>query len=176
MLRKKNITLNGKKADGTEKTNEGDVIKFFLADDTFDKMQGNSSNDLYFKNLDYKKYIDIIFEDDDICVLNKPANLLSQSDDSGEYCLNDYFLAYLYQTGKLTEESFKTFHPSVSNRLDRNTTGLVLCGKSLKGSQHNASILKNRDLEKYYLALVYGKVEKKASLISAKPFCQQTEN
>lgn len=164
MLRKKNITLNGKKSDGTEKTQEGDVVKFFLSDETFDKMQGQKSDNLYFKDLEYNKYIDVIFEDEDIVILNKPANLLTQSDGSGEYCLNDYYLAYLYHTGKLTEESFKTFHPSVSNRLDRNTTGLVLCGKSLKGSQHNASVLKNRDLEKYYLALVYGKVEKNASV------------
>lgn len=164
MLRKKNITLNGKKSDGTDKTKEGDVVKFFLSDETFDKMQGQKSTDLYFKDLDYSKFIDVIFEDDDIVILNKPANLLTQSDETGEYCLNDYYLAYLYNTGKLSEESYKTFHPSVSNRLDRNTTGLVLCGKSLKGSQRNASILKNRDLEKYYLALVYGKVEKNASV------------
>jgi len=164
MLRKKNITINGQKADGTEKTSEGDVVKFFLSDETFDKMQGQTNTDLYFKNLDYKKYIDVIFEDDDIVVLNKPVNLLTQSDDSGEYCLNDYYLAYLYDTNKLTVESYKTFHPSVSNRLDRNTTGLVLCGKSLKGSQNNAAILKNRDLNKYYLALVDGIIKESGSI------------
>ena len=60
MLRKKNITLNGKKADGTEKTAEGDVVKFFLSDETFDKMSGNTSNDMPFMVLDYKPYIEVI--------------------------------------------------------------------------------------------------------------------
>ncbi|MCQ2536600.1 MAG: RluA family pseudouridine synthase [Lachnospiraceae bacterium] len=160
MLRKKNITLNGKKADGTEKTAEGDVVKFFLSDETFDKMSGNTSNDMPFMELDYKPYIEVLYEDEDVLFLNKPQGLLTQSDDSGDKCLNDYLLAYLFQTGKLSKEQYSTFHPSVSNRLDRNTSGIVLCGKSLKGSQDNARILKDRTLEKHYIALVKGIAKK----------------
>ena len=167
MLRKKNIVLNGKKADGTEKTKEGDVVKFFLSDDTFEKMSSSyTDSHIDYFNLDYSRQIDVLYEDEDVCYLNKPAGLLTQSDESKEFCLNDYFLAYLFQNKKITEKEYKTFHPSISNRLDRNTSGIVLCGKSLKGLQDNAQMLKERTLEKHYYALVKGKVENEGLVLA----------
>ena len=164
MLRKKNITLNGKKADGTEKTKEGDVVRFFFSDETFGKMSG-AENVLSeydrLMGLSFEKKIHVLFEDDDVCFLDKASGELSQTDDSGKDSLNEYFLSYLINTGKLSRDEFKTFKPSVSNRLDRNTSGILICGKTLKGLQENAAMLRDRNCEKHYRALVVGDVKEK---------------
>ena len=124
MLRKKNITLNGKKATGNEKLLKGDTIKLFLSDETFDKFAGSSQVARAYCELD------IVYEDPDIIIINKPAGMLSQPADDGEPSLVEYLTGYLLKKGDLTEEQLKTFRPSVCNRLDRNTSGMVCAGKS----------------------------------------------
>lgn len=166
MLRKKNITLNGKKASGNEKVLEGDVITFFLSDETFDKFSGGSIQksfeDKEFENLkrlvnhsSYKEF-KILYEDDDILVINKPAGLLSQKATNQDISANELFLAYLINSGQLSCEMFRVFRPSIANRLDRNTSGLLLCGKTMKGLQELAYALKERTVKKYYICLVEG--------------------
>ncbi len=71
----------------------------------------------------------------------------------------EYFQRYLLDTGAISEQELETFHPAPCNRLDRNTSGLVLCGKSLAGLQALSEALKLRTMKKYYLALVLGKVD-----------------
>jgi 23S rRNA pseudouridine955/2504/2580 synthase len=168
MLRKKNITLNGKKADGKEKIQAGDVVRFFLSDETFDKFASNNKQNnshfagkstSYMSNhktpiLDFSKSgLKILYEDTDILVFDKPAGMLSQKSKPEDISVNDYLLAYL--------DSFQrdsTFVPSVCNRLDRNTSGIILCGKSLIGSQELGRMLKERSLAKYYRCIVIGRL------------------
>ena len=89
MLRKKNITLNGKKATGNEKLLKGDTIKLFLSDETFDKFAGSTQIARAYCELD------IIYEDADIIIINKPAGMLSQPADDGESSLVEYLIGYL---------------------------------------------------------------------------------
>ena len=77
------------------------------------------------------KGIEIVYEDDHLLFVNKPAGILSQGDDSGQLSLNDWILGYCLQKGA-DEEG--TLQKAVCNRLDRNTSGLVLCGKTYAGS------------------------------------------
>ena len=154
MLRKKNITLNGKKATGNEKLIKGDTIKLFLSDETFDKFTGSSQAARAYCELD------IVYEDPDIIIINKPAGMLSQPADDGEPSLVEYLIGYLLKKGDLTEEQLKTFRPSVCNRLDRNTSGMVCAGKSLAGLQFLSGIFHDRTLHKYYICLTKGKIEK----------------
>lgn len=154
MLRKKNITLNGKKATGNEKLLKGDTIKLFLSDETFDKFAGSSQAARAYCELD------IVYEDSDIIIINKPAGMLSQPADDGEPSLVEYLTGYLLKKGDLTEEQLKTFRPSVCNRLDRNTSGMVCAGKSLAGLQFLSRIFHDRTLHKYYICLTKGKIEK----------------
>ena len=154
MLRKKNITLNGKKATGNEKLLKGDTIKLFLSDETFDKFAGSSQAARAYCELD------IVYEDPDIIIINKPAGMLSQPADDGEPSLVEYLTGYLLKKGDLTEEQLKTFRPSVCNRLDRNTSGMVCAGKSLAGLQFLSRIFHDRTLHKYYICLTKGKIEK----------------
>lgn len=159
MLRKKNITMNGQKATGNELLQLNDQIKLFLSDETFDKFSlEQGENDIILSGLPVKK-LWIIFEDDDILVLNKPVGMLSQKAQMEDLSANEYIMAYLYQKGELTQESLKTFHPSICNRLDRNTSGILLFGKSLLGLQQLSLWLNERLMKKYYLCVVAGQLK-----------------
>lgn len=152
MLRKKNITRNGKKADGSEKLSEGDIIKMFMSDETIDKFMGVNENVL----LKTQVNLDVVYEDSNIIIVNKPVGMLSQKAEKNDVSLNEYIIEYLYGKKKVTDESLRTFRPSVCNRLDRNTSGLVLAGCSLTGTQTLSKMLKDRTIDKYYYCIVDG--------------------
>ncbi len=167
MLRKKNIVLNGKKADGSEKLNTADVVKLFLADDTFEKFAGTAKSESEFltlRNLAFSVEPEIVYEDADIIVINKPSGMLSQKAEAADVSANEYILHTLIERGELTEEMMRTFRPSVCNRLDRNTSGLLIAGKTLKGLQEMAEALKNRSVGKYYRCIVKGEVTESAHI------------
>lgn len=166
MLRKKNITLNGKKADGGEKIQTGDEINIFLSDETYEKFSCKSRKKDGFCPV---TNLDIIYEDDHILLINKPAGMLTQKAKPEDVSLNEYMLGYLQRSGQWTE-SEKTdrveyaFRPSVCNRLDRNTSGIVVCGKSLAGLRKMSELLRNRTVHKYYHCLVAGQVSTKRNI------------
>ncbi len=103
--------------------------------------------------------LDIIYQDEDVVFINKPAGMLSQKSASQDVSMVEYFIGYLLETKEITKQQLETFHPSVCNRLDRNTSGLILAGKTLSGLQGLSALLKNRNMEKYYLCLVKGVVK-----------------
>ena len=152
MMRKKNITLNGKKCEGNEKLAEGDVVKLFLADDTIEKFSSVQVQEV--KKVD----LDILYEDDEIILVNKPAGMLSQKAKETDESLVEYLIDYLLESGKLTENGLRAFRPSVCNRLDRNTSGIVAAGKSLAGLQMLSGVFKDRSIHKYYQCLVSGEI------------------
>ena len=154
MLRKKNITLNGKKATGKEKLVKGDTVKLFLSEDTIEKFEGTIS----VQYTDVK--LDIIYEDENILLINKPAGMLSQKASPKDVSVVEHLISYLLRSGNLTKEALKTFKPSVCNRLDRNTSGIIAAGKSLSGLQELSRMFKDRSMEKYYLCIVNGVVDK----------------
>ena len=169
MLRKKNIVLNGKKCDGKEKLSVGDEVKLFLSDETFEKFSpfarssANADN-----NVEIKAYLaayskigelKIVYENEHILVVNKPSGVLSQKAAPSDISINEWFIGYLLNKKEVTEQSLMTFKPSICNRLDRNTSGMVVCGKSLAGSQYMGRIIKDKSLEKYYHCLVQGIVQ-----------------
>ena len=116
MLRKKNIKLNGKKADGSEKVAEGDEITLYLADDTIDgfRKQSTAREENAKQPEKPQMKIEVVYEDSDILVLNKPVGVLSQKADRKDYSLVEWLVDYLGQT------SGQTFRPGICNRLDRN--------------------------------------------------------
>lgn len=157
MLRKKNIVLNGKKCTGNEQLVNGDIIKLFMADETIEKFAGKLSEAV----VEYPfKQLDIIYEDEDMIFVNKPSGMLSQKAEPKDVSINEYIIGYLLKTNAISSEQLKTFKPSVCNRLDRNTSGIILAGKSLAGSQYLSEIIKDRSLKKFYLAVVKGRVSK----------------
>ena len=155
MLRKKNITLNKKKADGSEKLEINDKVQLFLSDETIEKFSEMdvAANDVT---------LNVIYEDSDILVINKPAGMLSQKARPEDETLTEYVIAYLLRTKQLTKEDLMSFHPGLCNRLDRNTSGIIIAGKSLVGLQQMGAIIKERNIDKYYYTIVKGVVKETA--------------
>lgn len=173
MLRKKNITLNKKKASGDEILSQGDTIESFFSDETFNKfhninasseMQDNLISDKFkdpaksisTKNNNVPSEKDIIFEDNNFLLINKRAGILSQKSSDSDYSVNEWLVDYMLQKGEITPIQLKTFRPSICNRLDRNTEGIVICGKSLHGIQTLDALISEKKIEKHYLALCEG--------------------
>lgn len=157
MLRKKNITLNGKKAAGDEKTKLDDEIKLFLSDETVAKF-----SELHITSA--VTDLDILYEDDHLLLINKPCGMLSQKSSSQDLSVVEYMISYLLKEGNITVESLQGFKPGICNRLDRNTSGIVVGGKSLIGLQQLNTAFKERSLHKYYLCIVAGTMEKEQTL------------
>lgn len=180
MLRKKNITLNGKRAEGKEMLSVGDEIKFFFSEETFSKFSGmcagtdsgtEASHDTsdhinreYLHAYKSLRGITVLYEDDNILLLNKPVGVLTQKASPRDISLNEWLIGYLLTKGAITAVELRTFHPSVCNRLDRNTSGIVLCGKSLAGSQALSRIIKERTLQKFYHTVCLGELTQDETL------------
>ena len=172
MLRKKNITLNGKKAEGKEILTIGDTVKFFFADETFEKFSGHklsldksSATQKQEQCRSYRKAfqslhgIRILYEDDNVLILNKPAGILTQKAAASDLSLNEWMIGYLLDRRVISPTELNTFKPSVVNRLDRNTSGIVLCGKSLAGSQALSKLIHDRSIRKFYRTIHSGSLK-----------------
>lgn len=170
MLRKKNIVLNGQKANGNEILNQGDQIKMFFAPDTFEKLQGKSNDSKDTRLSEYRQAfrtfgdIPVLYEDEDYLILNKPVGVLSQKAEKEDLSINEWMIGYLLHKGAMKEEDLQTFRPSVCNRLDRNTSGIVLCGKSLPGSQILSRMIADRSISKFYHTICAGVMEETLDL------------
>ncbi len=178
MLRKKNIVLNERKAEGKEILAQGDSVKMYFSEETFALMTGcgtekkaaetgktaktdggaekKRKNAVGKENAGADLRNRIVYEDAQILLINKKAGWLSQSDGSAIVSANELCLSYLKDSGQLDGEQLRTFKPSIANRLDRNTSGLLIFGKTLPALQDLAVLLRERSLRKYYLAVVSG--------------------
>ena len=178
MMRKKNITLNGKRAQGNELLGEGDVICLFLAEETVEKFQSGPAR-LRGKSAGYASTqglptyasqekaplkpvknppLDILYEDEHILLVNKPAGMLSQKARPQDISLVEYLTGYLLESGAMTGEELAGFRPAVCNRLDRNTSGIVIAGKTHIGLQTMSRLLKERSIRKFYRCVVVGEI------------------
>lgn len=165
MLRRKNITLNGRKAEGKEILAQGDIVRMYFAQDTFRKFSGADGGQENERPLSgyreaYQRCggIGVLYEDEQILALNKPVGLLTQKAKEDDLSLNEWMIGYLLDSGALSPEELLTFRPSVCNRLDRNTSGLVLCGKTLAGSQRLNDMIRSRKIRKFYRTVCVGEI------------------
>ncbi len=173
MLRKKNIKRNDAKAEGSDVLCEGDRIRIFFSDETFEKMglrQSSAEQGEHVRVSEYERAyrelrgIEVVFECRDCVIFYKPAGILSQKAKPEDLSLNEYLIGYLLTEKKIREEELALFRPSVLNRLDRNTRGLVIGSKTLKGAREISKALKDRTLGKHYKAVLYGKIPEVLSL------------
>lgn len=173
MMRKKNITLNGKKCDGSERLSHGDEIRLFLAEETIGKFSGTGGTEADAGTGAVKEGrrkgaaeaglppLSIIYEDRHVLLLDKPAGVLSQKARDTDVSLVEQIQEYLLSSDQMKPEDFRTFRPSVCNRLDRNTSGLIAAGKSLAGLQILSELFRDRSLHKDYLCIVAGRLAEK---------------
>ena len=157
-LRENKIKLNGKKQPLSTRVMAGDEIKLFLAEETIEKFSEVKIQKVQ------KKKLDIVYEDEYILLINKPSGMLSQKAKETDESLVEYLIDYLLDSGKLKKEDLACFRPSVCNRLDRNTSGIVAAGRSLPGLQIMSEVIKDRSLGKYYVCVVRGIVKGEARI------------
>lgn len=158
MLRKKNIVLNGKKAEGMERLAEKDKITLFFSSETILKFQQNFNVDNN-EHSNITPAFSIIYEDDHILIINKPVGLLSQKSKPEDISAVEHIIAYLLQSGFIKLEELQTFRPGICNRLDRNTSGIMIGGKTIHGLQEMNALLKKHEVNKYYLTIVSGQMK-----------------
>ncbi len=181
MLRKKNITLNGKRAEGGEFLAVGDRVCLFFSEETYGKFSGRTERGEtglkteslegglgekaeYLRAYRSLSHIAVVYEDSHILILDKPAGVLTQKARPGDVSLNEWLIGYLLEKGSIDPEEFRTFRPSVCNRLDRNTSGLVLCGKSLPGLQYLSRCIRDRSIRKFYRTICAGRLKEPVRL------------
>ncbi len=175
-LRKKNISLNGKKADGSEILREGDEIRLFFSDDTFGTLRSaGASGKAALASLKgagsipatgfmneaarLSAYCGIVYEDDQVIIADKHAGILSQKAAADDVSINEILLGYTRAQQAAKGERFSdAFTPSVCNRLDRNTSGLVCFAKTYGAAREWNRLFRDRDMKKYYLAVVRGSI------------------
>ena len=161
-LRKKNIKLNGKKAEGNTKLTEGDVLTLYINDEFFQKpSQDNPITKL-------TPRINIVYEDENILLADKKTGMLVY-EDKGEKTdtLISHIQAYLYQKGEYDPTSEQSFAPALCNRIDRNTGGIVIAAKNAAALRIINEKIKSRQIKKYYLCMVEGHLDKKEGTLTS---------
>ena len=133
-LRKKDIKINDKRVSDNVILHSGDEVKIFISDEF-----------LCSKPCSFN--LDIIYEDDNIILINKPNNIEVISDNSNEVSLTNLLREH-YNLGNL--------FPAPCHRLDRNTTGIVIFAKNKSSLDILLNKFKNHEIEKHYICLVYG--------------------
>ena len=166
MLRKKNITLNQKKAEGSEKLVEGDNITLFLSEETIASFSGSWGNTEMNVKREVGEHLPfrVVYEDLNLLIVDKECGILSQKSKQEDVSLVEWITEYLLRSGSLAEQELIGFHPGVCNRLDRNTSGLVLTGKSLLGLQFGTALFRERRIQKFYSCIVAGEMKSGGSV------------
>ncbi len=149
-LRKKRIKINGGRGDIAYRLADGDIIDLYINDEFFGEKQ-----DLPFMSA--KSSLDILFEDENILLLNKKQGLLCHSgDEENNDTLISRMQRYLYEKGEYDPYKENQFAPALANRIDRNTGGIVIAAKNAEALRILNEKIKQREIDKYYLCIVHG--------------------
>lgn len=159
-LRTKRIKLNGKKAEISTRLKEGDKVEMYINDEFF------APKEEKYSFLNAGKELSIVYEDENILLLNKKVGLLSHPEE-GEYTdtLITRVQRYLYEKGEYDPKSEASFAPALANRIDRNTSGIVMAAKNAEALRILNEKIKLREIDKRYLCIAIGRLPKKKGII-----------
>ena len=152
-FRNKRIKINGKKQNEDYRLVQGDLIELYINDEFF-----MDSDKATFSPIEYKN-LDIIYEDENIILVNKPFGLLCHSDNKDETNLIDMVLSYLYEKGEYLPEKENSFTPALCNRIDQGTEGIVIAAKNYKALADMNTVIRENLLEKTYLCITENAVD-----------------
>lgn len=170
-LRTKRIKLNRKKCEISTRLSEGDVLELYINDEFFEPKRG--AEDFMSAPAD----IDIVYEDENIMLVDKKNGLVVHEDDEGSSdTLINRIKHYLYDKGEYDPSSENSFAPSLCNRLDRNTGGIVIAAKNAESLRILNQKIKDRELEKKYLCICLGQPPKKEDTLTAYLFKDSKSN
>ena len=152
-IRIKRIKLNGKRAERDSRLNEQDVLQLYINDEFFDK----PSEDNGYLTVATPK-LSIVYEDEHVLLVDKRPGIAVHPHDGAEYgrTLIDHILSYLYQKKEWLPRAENAFTPALCNRIDRNTGGIVIAAKTAQALRVLNQKIKDRELDKRYLAIVEG--------------------
>ena len=159
MMRKKNITLNGKKANGNEKLLSGDHVKLFLSDETFEKFSGTDKAPRAYHKLD------IIYEDDDFLIVNKPKDMVVHPA-PGHYT-GTLVNGLMYHCKNHLSNINGVLRPGIVHRIDKDTTGALIICKNDYSHNFIAEQLKVHSITRKYVGIVQGVVKDESGTINA---------
>ena len=160
-IRQKKIKLNGKRAEINTMLSEGDVIKLFIPEEFFEE----GSAEFAFMKLTPR--LGIVYEDENILLVEKRSGMIVHSDDEQETdTLIDHVKAYLYQKGEYDPKAENSFAPSLCNRIDRNTGGIVIAAKNAETLRIINEKIRNNEITKKYLCAAHGKLPKKEATLT----------
>lgn len=155
-IRQKDIKLNGKRCEISTRLQQGDVLSLYVKEEFLTETAP------VYDFLTASRQLDILYEDRHLLLLNKKAGLLVHPD---EREFRDTLIArvqrYLYEKGEYDPAAENSFAPALVNRIDRNTCGIVIAAKTAAALRILNDKLKNREIEKYYLCIVHGILDKK---------------
>ena len=159
-IRTKRIKVNSKRAEISTRLKVGDVVDLYINDEFFERPPEK------FDFMSASNKIDIVYEDENILLLNKKAGLLCHPDDR-EYIdtLITRVKRYLYEKGSFNPNDSLSFTPALVNRIDRNTTGIVIAAKNADALRILNQKMKDRELHKYYLCIIHGVLNKKTGIL-----------
>ena len=170
-IRTKHIKVNRKKCEISTRLCEGDVVDMYISDEFF------APAEIKYDFMSASKNIDIIYEDENILLLDKKAGLLSHPDE-GEYTdtLITRVKRYLYEKGEYDPSAENSFAPALANRIDRNTSGIVIAAKNAESLRNLNDIIKRRDITKLYLCVCIGKLPKNSDILEGFLFKDEKKN
>lgn len=158
-IRNKKIKVNRKRCEISQRLNEGDLIQMYISEEFFE-----DQSDLSF--MQASDQLDVIFENEHLLIVYKPANLLVHSDDADQSdTLMDRILKYLVKTKAYDPHGEKSFTPALCHRIDRNTEGLVIAAKSAEALRMMNEKIREREIEKHYLCIVEGQLRGSEKLV-----------
>lgn len=153
-LREKRIRINGVRAKLDARVEEGDVLSLYIRDEFFEEKHVDETE--AFRLLE-NPMLEIVYEDENILIADKPSGLLSHPDDREQVnTLLTRVQAYLYKKGEYDPDAESTFAPSLCHRIDRNTRGLVVSAKNAESLRIIEEKIREHKVEKTYVCLVKG--------------------
>ena len=157
---RKDVKVNGKRAKNDTMLKEGDIVALYMSENDISKLRESK------KNIRVKKQFTVAYEDENVIIVNKPFGLLTHGDSTEKKNhLANQVIDYLIAEGEYNPRVEKTFTPAPANRLDRNTTGLVIFGKNAEALRElNRGMRQGHLIEKYYMTIVSGKLKKELHL------------
>ncbi|WP_027122028.1 RluA family pseudouridine synthase [[Mycoplasma] imitans] len=162
MIRKKDITVNNKRIDFDYILRVNDKITYY----DFLRTDSKKAQPTFFKA---KPELDLIYEDENLVIFEKPLGIPAQGTNhaSNQDHMQNRLLHYLVKSNQYDYLNNQAYLPSIVNRLDQYTTGIMLGAKNLKAQQALNEIIKNRHLKKFYHCLVHGEVNPKKATLTA---------
>ena len=160
LFRKKDIKVNGHWEKEKYVISDGEEVSVYITDSQLDEfIKKNKEHEL----VNISGWI--VYEDDNILIINKPRGVIVQKDDGDTTPLDEMVLSYLIEKGEYDPSKDLGYTPAPSHRLDRNTAGLVVFGKNIATLRYLSKIMQDKSLiEKKYLALVVGEVNDKGEI------------